>query len=72
MADDFSDSLEEGIRASLSTWLPYIEIKDIKIITPDYDINRVNITIDFGLSFEPDRLETVSINFDQFESVIKQ
>ena len=72
MADDFSDSLEEGIRASLSTWLPYIEIKDIKIITPDYDINRVNITIDFGLAFEPDRLETVSINFDQFESVIKQ
>ena len=56
----------------MSTWLPYIEIKDIKIITPDYDINRVNITIDFGLAFEPDRLETVSINFDQFESVIKQ
>ena len=72
MAEDFSDALEEGIRTSLSTWLPYIEIKNIEIITPDYDINRVNISIDFGLSFEPDRLETVSINFDQFESVIKQ
>ena len=39
---------------------------------PDYNINRVNITIDFGLSFEPDRFGTVSVNFDQFESAINQ
>ena len=48
-----------------------INIKNIKITFPDYNINRVNITIDFGLSFEPDRFETVSISFDQFESTIK-
>ena len=71
MNEDFSDILEDSIRASLETWLPYINIKNIEITFPDYNINRVNIAIDFGLSFEPDRFETVSISFDQFESTIK-
>ena len=72
MNEDFGDILEDSIRNSLETWLPYINIKNIEITMPDYNINRVNIAIDFGLSFEPDRFETVSISFDQFESVIKQ
>ena len=71
MNEDFSDILEDSIRTSLETWLPYINIKNIEITFPDYNINLVNIAIDFGLSFEPDRFETVSVSFDQFESSIK-
>ena len=71
MNEDFSDILETSIRESLAKWLPYINIKNIEITMPDYNINRVNIAIDFGLSFEPDRFETVSVSFDQFESSIK-
>ena len=72
MNEDFSDVLEDSIRTSLETWLPYINIKNIEITMPDYNINQVNITIDFGLSFEPDRFGTVSVSFDQFESAIKE
>ena len=72
MDEDFSDVLEDSIRTSLETWLPYISIKNIEVVMPDYNINRVNITIDFGLSFEPDRFGTVSVSFDQFESAIKE
>ncbi len=72
MDEDFSDILRESIRSSLEKWLPYINIKNIEIIMPDYNINRVNITIDFGLSFEPDRFGTVSVSFDQFESAVNQ
>ena len=72
MNEDFGDILEDSIRNSLETWLPYINIKNIEITMPDYNINRVNIAIDFGLSFEPDRFETVSISFDQFESAIRE
>ena len=71
MNEDFSDILEDSIKTSLETWLPYINIKNIEITFPDYNINRVNIAIDFGLSFEPDRFETVSVSLDQFESSIK-
>ena len=72
MNEDFSDILEDSIRSSLETWLPYINIKNIEITIPDYNINRVNISIDFGLSFEPDRFGTVSVSFDQFESAIRE
>jgi len=72
MNEDFSDILETSIRESLAKWLPYINIKNIEITMPNYNINRVNISIDFGLSFEPDRFGTVSVSFDQFESAIKE
>ena len=70
--EDFNEILEDSIRASLTRWLPYINIKNIKITMPDYNINRVNISIDFGLSFEPDRFGTVSVDFDQFESAVNK
>ena len=72
MNEDFGDILEDSIKTSMETWLPYINIKNIEITFPDYNINRVNIAIDFGLSFEPDRFGTVSVSFDQFESTIKE
>ena len=72
MDEDFSDILKSSIKDSLDKWLPYINIKNIEITMPDYNISQVNITIDFGLSFEPDRFGTVSVSFDQFESAIKE
>jgi|TARA_R110000744_G_scaffold224563_2_gene343109 phage baseplate assembly protein W len=72
MNEDFNDQLEDSIRTSLTTWLPYINIKKIDITQPDYNENRVNIAIDFGLAFEPNRFENISISFDQFESAVKQ
>ena len=72
MNEDFSDILEDAVRTSIEKWLPYINIKRIKIAMPNYDINRVNIAVDFGLSFEPDRFGTVSVSFDQFESAVNQ
>ena len=72
MNEDFSDLLEDAIRVSIDTWLPYINVKEIEITFPDHNINRVDINIDFGLSFEPDRFGTVSVSFDQFESAVKE
>ena len=70
MDQDFSETLIESVKESVSTWLPYININDIKVNFPKNFPNRVDITVDFGLSFEPNRLGSVSINFDQFESSI--
>ena len=49
--EDFNEIIETAIRESLNKWLPYINIKNIEITMPDYNINQVNIAIDFGLSF---------------------
>jgi len=70
MDQDFSDTLVESIKETISNWLPYINIKDIKVEFPEFGPNQVNVSIDFGLSFEPNRFGSVSVNFDQFESSI--
>ena len=72
MNEEFGERIEDEIRDSLSTWLPYINIKKITIDFPDTNINQVDISLTFGLSFEPDRFESVSVSFDQFESAINQ
>jgi phage baseplate assembly protein W len=72
MTETFNDELDDAIRTSISTWLPYINVKKIDITKPEYNLNRINVDVDFGLSFEPNRFETVSISFDQFESAVKQ
>lgn len=71
MDQDFSETLIESVKESISTWLPYINIKDINVGFPENFPNQVDITVDFGLSFEPNRFGSVSVNFDQFESSIK-
>ena len=63
----FNDYLIKHISPTKSS-----RFKNIEITMPDYNNNQVNIAIDFGLSFEPDRFGSVSVSFDQFESAINQ
>ena len=71
MDADFSETVVESVREAITTWLPYINIKDINVGFPENFPNQVDISVDFGLSFEPNRFGNVSVNFDQFESSIK-
>ena len=72
MDENIEDVIEASIRNSLKTWLPYINIKNINFEYGKVYDNQININIDFGLSFEPDRFESVKIDVNQFESQIKQ
>ena len=72
MDEDIGDGIEEAIRETLAKWLPYNSNTNIEVTQPEYDNNRVNVAIDFGLAFEPDRFDSVSIDFEQFESAIKE
>ena len=72
MDENFEDSIEASIKNTIKTWLPYINIKNINFEYGKVSENQVNINIDFGLSFEPDRFESVRIDINQFESQLKQ
>jgi len=70
MDENLTDKLEESIRESMEQWLPFVIIKKLDVSLPDYERHTVNLSIDFGLSFEPGKSENVKIDFTQFESVI--
>ena len=72
MDENFVDIIEATISNAIKTWLPYINIKNINFEQGKVSENQININIDFGLSFEPDRHESVKIDINQFESQLKQ
>ena len=62
--EDFIDRIQLAIEEALSTWLPYINIEEANVITDESNPNRVKIDIDFSLNYEPDRFDSVNLNFD--------
>ena len=72
MDENFEDIIEATISNAIKTWLPYINIKNINFEYGKVSENQININIDFGLSFDPDRFEIVKIDIKQFESQLKQ
>jgi len=72
MDENFEDIIEASISNAIKTWLPYINIKNINFEHGKVSENQININIDFGLSFEPDRFESVKIDINQFKSQLKQ
>jgi hypothetical protein len=49
MDGDLSTALDEQIREDIGFWLPYIVI-DKLTVTPDFDRNYVNISLDFKVT----------------------
>ena len=53
-------SLEDDIRQSLSTWLPYVNVNNLLIFQDDRNPNQVLITLEYSTEVEPDALDTIS------------
>ena len=62
--EDLSSRIQSEIQEALSTWLPYINISSVNIIQSDEDPNTTSVDIDFALNYEPDRFNSITLNFD--------
>ena len=67
---DIETHIEEEITESLTKWLPYVSIKEIKFNHSHELGNQITVNIIFSLSFEPDRFGKVQIDFDAFEDIL--
>jgi len=52
--------IEEEIRATMSSGLPFVNIVDIKVSSDRYNINRLNVKINF--SVDTSNVEEVNLN----------
>ena len=62
--EDLSSRIQSEIQEAISTWLPYINISSVNIIQSDEDPNTTSVDIDFALNYEPDRFNSITLNFD--------
>ena len=70
MTENIETRIEEEINTSISEWLPYVTIKEIKFNHSHELDNQITVGIIFSLSFEPDRFGAVQVNFDAFEDIL--
>ena len=62
--ENIEERIEETILESISTWLPYISVGKIDIIEDETNPNSMKVDLDFSLNYEPDRFDSVNLNFD--------
>jgi len=62
--EDLTERIREEIAEAMSTWLPYIVISKVDIIQDETNPNQTKIDLDFSLNYEPNRFDSITLNFD--------
>ena len=62
--EDLTERIKQEIQEAMSTWLPYIVISKVDIIQDETNTNQIKVDLDFSLNYEPNRFESITLNFD--------
>jgi len=62
--EDLTDRIKEAIEEAMSTWLPYIVISSVDVTEDETNPNQTKVDLDFSLNYEPNRFESITLNFD--------
>ena len=59
--------IQDTILDALQIWLPFVDVRDIQVLTNDdeknIDNNRIRVKIIFNLNKDPNTIDSVSIDF---------
>ena len=61
ITEDITIQIENDIVDTFSTWLPFVELREINIDKGDQDLNRLGIDIKFNIRNAPTELESVGV-----------
>ena len=59
--EDIEVKIEESIRSSMSEWLPFVEVIEVKVKSDPYKENQVNVKMNFTVGVNKN-VQTVNIN----------
>ena len=62
--EDLEERVREEIQQAMSTWLPYIVISQVDVIQDETNPNQTKVDLDFSLNYEPNRFDSITLNFD--------
>ena len=58
------ENVENDIRESLSTWLPYVNVNNLVVVQDDRNPNQVLTSLEYSTTLEPDSLDTITFTFE--------
>tara|TARA_B100000287_G_C20027629_1_gene541181 strand:+ start:9 stop:443 length:435 start_codon:yes stop_codon:yes gene_type:complete len=62
--EELPKRVKEEIVNAVSTWLPFITIDSVEVIQDETDLNQIRVDLHFALNYEPNRFESITLNFD--------
>ena len=57
-------NVEDSIRQSLSTWLPYVIVANLVVVQDDRNPNQVLTSLEYSTTLEPESLDTITFTFE--------
>ena len=60
--DALPAQIEEEVRQSVSSWLPYINIQEVNTLTEDGDLNKIFVEVKYTTTLNPQTQEAITID----------
>ena len=60
--DELPSQIEEEVRQSVSSWLPYINIQEVNTLTEDGDLNKIFVEVKYTTTLNPQTQEAITLD----------
>ena len=60
--DELPSRIEEEVRRSVSTWLPYIIVQEVNTLNEEGDDNKIFVQVKYSTTLNPDTLESITVD----------
>tara|TARA_B100000902_G_C27246801_1_gene883041 strand:- start:854 stop:1270 length:417 start_codon:yes stop_codon:yes gene_type:complete len=57
-------NVENDIRESIATWLPYVILNDVFVIQDERSPNLILTSVEYSTNLEPNALDTITFQFE--------
>jgi len=58
------ENIENDIRESIGTWLPYVNINNLVVVQDDRNPNKVLTSLEYSTTINPEALDTITFQFE--------
>src|SRR5210317_1704067 len=58
------DDIENDIRESIGTWLPYVSINELVVVQDNRNPNQILTSLEYSTTLNPDVFDTITFQFE--------
>ena len=60
--DDLPNKIEEEVRRTVSTWLPYINVQEVNTLNEEGDENKIFVQVKYSTTLNPSTMESITVD----------
>ncbi len=60
--DELPNKIEEEVRRTVSTWLPYIIVREVNTLNEEGDENKIFVQVKYSTILNPSTMESITVD----------